>query len=171
MECKKIKTVIRKSVQEYILNQEINNKVIKMIKLMISLFMFIFIINNVQAELYHEPNPPEYADSDFMKPEAMIMLEQLEIFQLIVITSMLFVNSLKVFGTFLAVRFTNPETKFNPAFAVASLLGVFVGYAAFMSTNPAMDATYVDIFMQAGFYALGANLMFDFAGKVKGKLS
>lgn len=123
------------------------------------------------AELYHEPNPPMYADNDFMKPEAMIMLEQLEIFQLIVIASMLFVNSLKVFGTFIAMRYNHPETMFNPAFAVSGLLGVFIGYVAFMGSNPVMDATYVDIFMQAGFYALSANLLFDFAGKVKGKLS
>ena len=147
----------------------IKNKTIT--KLIIPLFIFIFIISNVQGELYHEPNPPEYADNDFMKPTEMIKLEQLEIFQIIVIISMLFVNSLKVFGTFIAVRFSNPGTKFNPAFAVSGLLGVFVGYVAYMGSNPVMDATYVDIFMQAGFYALGANLMFDFAGKVKGKLS
>ena len=52
---------------------------------------------------------PLYADLDFMKPEAMIMLEQLEIFQLIVIASMLFVNSLKVFGTYYAVKFVIPD--------------------------------------------------------------
>lgn len=124
----------------------------------------------VSAELYHDQKP-EYADDDFMKPEVMIMLEQLELFQIMVILSMLFVNSLKVFGTFLAVRYSNPGTKFNPSFAVAGLLGVFVGYVAYMGSHPVMDATYVDIFMQAGFYALGANLLFDFVGKVKGKLS
>ena len=124
----------------------------------------------VSAELYHDQKPM-YADTDFMKPEAMIMLEQLEIFQLIVIASMLFVNSLKVFGTYFAVKFVIPDLKFNPAFVVAGLLGVFVGYVAYMGSSPVMDATYVDIFMQAGFYALGANLMIDFAGKVKGKLS
>lgn len=138
--------------------------------LMMGIIILIF-VTPVFGELYREPNPPLYADADFIKPETMIMLEQLEIFQLIVIASMLFVNSLKVFGTFLAVRYTNHDIKFNPAFAVNGLLGIFVGYVAFMGSSPVMDATYVDIFMQAGFYALGANLMFDFAGKVKGKLS
>lgn len=124
----------------------------------------------VDAELYHDQKP-EYADNDFMKPEAMIMLEQLELFQIIVIAAMLTVIALKVFGTYLMLRYSDPTIKFNPAFAISGVLGVFVGYVAYMGSNPVMDATYVDIFMQAGFYALSANLMFDFAGKVKRKLS
>ena len=130
----------------------------------------ILSIFSVSAELYHDQRP-EYADSDFMKPEEMIMLEQLELFQIIVIAAMLAVTVLKVFGTYLAIKYNTPTLVFNPAFIVSGLLGVFVGYVAYMGSSPAMDATYIDIFMQAGFYALSANLMFDFAGKVKGKIS
>lgn len=114
---------------------------------------------------------PQYADADFMKPIEMIALEQLEIFQLVVIAAMLSVIALKVFGTYLMLRYSDKTIKFNPAFVVSGILGVFVGYVAFMGTSPNMDCTYIDLFMQAGFYAIGANLMFDFAGKVKGKLS
>ena len=121
--------------------------------------------------LYHDSQLPLYADADFMKPTEMIALENLEIFQIIVIAAMLSVIALKVFGTYLMLRYSDKTIKFNPAFIVSGILGVFVGYVAFMGSNPVMDATYVDIFMQAGFYALSANLMFDFAGKVKGKLS
>lgn len=138
--------------------------------IVISLLVFVFLISNVQAELYHDQRP-EYADNDFIKPTEMIKLEQLELFQIIVIGSMLVVNALKVFGTFIAVKYNNPDIRFNPAFAVSGVLGVFVGYVAYMGSSPIMDATYVDIFMQAGFYAMSANLMFDFAGKVKGKIS
>lgn len=140
------------------------------LRLIICLLIFVFLVSNGQAELYHDQRP-EYADDDFIKPTEMIKLEQLEIFQLIVIISMLAVNTLKVFGTFIAVKYNDPSTRFNPSFVVSGLLGVFVGYVAYMGSNPTMDATYVDIFMQAGFYAIGANLMFDFAGKVKGRLS
>jgi len=117
-----------------------------------------------------EPEPA-YSYGLFLEPLEVEMMEQLEIFQIIVIASMLFVNGLKVFGTYFAIKFVMPDLKFNPAFAVAGLLGVYVGYVAYMSTNPVMDATYVDIFMQAGFYALSADLLFDFAGKMKNKLS
>lgn len=121
--------------------------------------------------LYHDSVRPEYADSEFMIPLEMEILENIEIFQIIVIAAMLAVIALKVFGTYLMLRYSDPTIKFNPAFAISGVLGVFVGYVAYMGSNPVMDATYVDIFMQAGFYALSANLMFDFAGKVKRKLS
>lgn len=136
----------------------------------ILLFICIFSAGISQAELYHDQRP-EYADDDFIKPTEMIKLEQLEIFQIIVIVAMLSVIALKVFGTYLMLRYSDKTIKFNPAFVVSGLLGVFIGYVAYMGSNPVMDATYIDIFMQAGFYALSANLMFDFAGKVKGKLS
>jgi drug/metabolite transporter (DMT)-like permease len=110
-------------------------------------------------------------DSDFMIPLEMEIMEHMELFQIIVIAAMLAVIALKVFGTYLMLRYSDPTIKFNPAFVVSGVLGVFVGYVAYMGSSPVMDATYVDIFMNAGFYALSANLMFDFAGKVKGKLS
>ena len=121
--------------------------------------------------LYHDSVRHEYMDQDFMIPEAMEMLEHIEIFQITVILSMAIVISLKIFGTFLALRYNNPEMRFNPAFIVSGVLGVFVGYVAYMGSNPVTDTTYIDVFMCAGFYALGANLMVEFASKVKNKLS
>ena len=137
---------------------------------LIGVLILVMMIGVIQAELYHDQRPM-YADDDFMKPTEMIALEQLEIFQILVIAAMLSVIVLKLFGTYLMLRYSDKTIKFNPAFVVSGLLGVFVGYVGYMGTNPALDATYVDIFIYAGFYALGTNLMFDFAGKVKERLS
>ena len=60
--------------------------------IVISLLVFVFLISNVQAELYHDQRP-EYADNDFIKPTEMIKLEQLALFQIIVIGSMLVITT------------------------------------------------------------------------------
>ncbi len=105
---------------------------------------------------------------DFIVPKEVEDMQTAEIYQTFVILSMLTVNMLKTFGMYLMMKRTDPELKFNPAYIVSGLLGVFMGYAAFVP-QMTYEGTYINIFMQAGFYALGANLMFDFAGKIKEK--
>ena len=87
-----------------------------------------------------------------------------EIYQLVVIMSMLFVIGLKTIGMYYVKKSQDATIVFNYGYIISAMLGVFVGYVAFL---PMMmyDGTYIDIFMQAGFYALGANLMVDLAGK------
>lgn len=132
------------------------------------LIIFIFLILSItQASAYimDVPPKPELCDDCFipLKVENMQIQEQ---FQITVILSMIFVNMLKTIGMYYLAKRKEPQLKFDPSYAVSALLGIFMGYMAFL---PSMtyEGTYLNIFMTSGYYALGANLMFDFAGKVK----
>lgn len=87
-----------------------------------------------------------------------------ETYQLVIIMSMLFVNTLKTFGMYKIKKAQDPTITFNYAYVISAILGVFVGYVAFL---PLMteNVTYIELFMQSGFYAIGANLIVDLAGK------
>lgn len=140
-------------------------------KIILILIIAISMIMPVMGYIADVEPEPDYSYGNFLKPLKVVQLEIQEKFEIIVIVSMLAVNLLKVYGTFLALRMGNPAIKFNPGYLVSAVLGVFVGYVAFMQTDPVMETTYISLFMHAGFYALGANLMVDFTGKLKGKLS
>jgi hypothetical protein len=87
-----------------------------------------------------------------------------EIYQLIVIISMILVIGLKTYGMYQIKKSQDPTIVFNYGYVISAVLGVFVGYTTFMP-NMMYTGTYIDIFMQAGFYAIGANLLVDMAGK------
>lgn len=93
-------------------------------------------------------------------------MEEVAMYQMVVLLSMLFVSMLKTIGIYFVVR--EKGEKFAPKYILSAILGIFVGYMAFMPTAT-YSGTLIDIFMQAGYYALGANLMFDLAGKVVGR--
>lgn len=136
--------------------------------IILSIIIILFIQSLSLAYIMEVEPKPEYADEHFMIPMKVIRMQTVELYQTFVILSMLTVNMLKTFGMYWMMKRKEPELKFNPAYIVSALLGIFMGYAAFV---PLMtyEGTYINIFMQAGFYALGANLMFDFAGKIKEK--
>lgn len=134
--------------------------------------ILLFIVIQLQSSAYFldvEPKPA-YADDDFIIPQKAETMTTQETYQIFVILSMLTVNLLKTFGTYWMMRISDPEVKFNPAYLISAFLGIFMGYVAFLP-QMSYEGTYINIFMQAGFYALGANLMFDFMGKVKEKVT
>lgn len=135
-------------------------------KLIIFIFLMLF-ITQASAYIMDIPPKPEGCDDCIipLKVENMQIQEQ---FQITVILSMIFVNALKTIGMYYMARRKDPQLKFDPSYAVSALLGIFMGYMAFL---PSMtyEGTYLNIFMISGYYALGANLMFDFVGKVKEK--
>ena len=104
--------------------------------------------------------------NDFIIPKEVETMATKEIYELTVIISMITVNLLKVYGTYLIVK--TPDTKFNSAYIVSGVLGVFIGYSIFI---PAVDysGTLIDIFMEAGKASLLGTFAFDFYAKVKEK--
>ena len=137
---------------------------------MLCLISIIFIQNIASAYIADIEPKPLYADEDFMIPQKAETMTTQETYQIFVILSMLTVNLLKTFGTYWMMKINNPDIKFNPAYLISAFLGIFMGYVAFLP-QMSYEGTYINIFMQAGFYALGANLMFDFMGKVKEKVT
>lgn len=95
-------------------------------------------------------------------------MESKETYQIFVILSMLVVNMLKVIGSYYYTKQYTPEIKFNNFYVISAILGIFVGYALF-TKSITYEGTYIDTFMLAGAFALGSNLLFDFAGKLKEK--
>lgn len=95
-------------------------------------------------------------------------MQDIETYQMFVIASMLTVNMLKVIGMYYYTKTTTPDVKFNMFYIISAILGVFVGYPIFIKTIT-FDGTYIDTFMFAGAYAFAANLIIDFAGKLKEK--
>ena len=138
--------------------------------LIIISILLLLTVSQSSAYFLDVEEKPEYADDHFIIPEKVEIMANTEWYQTFVIVSMIFVSMLKLLGMYWMMKKQDPELKFNYAYAVSALLGVFVGYMAFVPTMN-FEGTYINIFMQAGFYALGANLMFDFAGKVKEKAS
>ncbi len=122
-------------------------------------------ITQVSAYIMDVPSKPDNCDDCIipLKVENMQIQEQ---FQIVVILSMILINMLKTVGMYYMMKRKEPTLKFDPSYAVSALLGIFMGYMAFL---PSMtyEGTYLNIFMTSGYYALGANFMFDFVGKVK----
>ncbi len=144
----------------------LTSKLILLITIILAI-LFIQLSQIAQAYILEVEPKPEYCD-DCIVPQKVEIMSTQETYQTFVILSMLTVNLLKTFGMFWMMKRKEPETTFNPAYLVSALLGVFMGYAAFIP-QMTYEGTYINIFMQSGFYAIGANLMFDFAGKVKEK--
>lgn len=141
---------------------------IRYVQLSILILVTIIVIQSMASAYIMEVEPrPEYCE-DCIIPKKVEIMQTVELYQIFVIISMLTVNLLKTFGMFWMMKRKEQETKFNPAYLVSALLGVFMGYAVFIP-QMTYEGTYIAIFMQAGFYAIGANLMFDFAGKIKEK--
>ncbi len=133
--------------------------------IIISIILFILIQSTVSA-YFIEPNPrPLYCDDCIIPLKEEIMQNQ-ETYQIFVIMSMLIVNILKVVGMYYYTKQTTPDVKFNQFYIVSAVLGIFLGYTIFIKTI-SYEGTYIDTFMLAGAYALGSNLLFDFAGKLK----
>lgn len=133
------------------------------------LILCLILIFPASAYIMEKEPKPDLCDGCII-PYKEERMQTVELYQTFVILSMLFVNLLKTFGMFWMMKRKEQETKFNPAYLVSALLGVFMGYVAFIP-QMTYEGTYINIFMQAGFYAIGANLMFDFAGKIKEKNS
>ena len=142
-------------------------KSINLTLIILSITTIILIQSFASAYIMDVEPKPEYCD-DCIIPKKVEIMQTVELYQTFVILSMLTVNLLKTFGMFWMMRRTDPTLKFNPAYLVSAMLGIFMGYAAFIP-QMTYEGTYINIFMLSGFYALSANLMFDFAGKVKEK--
>ena len=146
--------------------KNINNTLIILI-----IVTIILLFTSLSSAYIMDVEPkPMYADDDFIVPLKVEIMTTIEWYQTFVIISMITVSMLKLLGMYYIMKRQDETLKFNNAYLVSAILGVFMGYAAFIP-QMTYEGTYINIFMQAGFYALGANLMFDFAGKVKEKSS
>lgn len=73
---------------------------------------------------------------------------------------MLVVNLMKTYGMYLVKRAKEPGIEFNYYYLLTAILGVFVGFQLYLP-KIWYGGSIVETFMMAGYYALGANLMFD----------
>lgn len=83
--------------------------------------------------------------------------------QLLVLLSMAVVICLKTFGFYYAKKLQGTETKFDPRYAITGFFALFTAYAAYRPNIT--TGTPVDIFVDAGVYAIAFNLAFDIPGK------
>lgn len=83
--------------------------------------------------------------------------------QILVMFSMAIVIGLKTFGFYYAKKLQNPEITFDPRYAVTAFFALFTAYAAYRSHITI--GTPIDVFIDAGIYAIAFNLAFDIPGK------
>lgn len=133
--------------------------------LIIAILLFIIIQSTVLAYFIDSEPIPEYCDDCIIPLKEEIMANQ-EMYQIFVILSMVFVNALKTYGMYLYTKQYTPDVKFNNFYIISAILGVFIGYSMYIPTV-LYEGTYINIFMDAGKYAIGLTLLFDFAGKAK----
>ena len=98
-------------------------------------------------------------------------MNTLETQQLIIILSMLTVNMIKTIGMYYVKRRQDGlsgETArgFDYSYVVSALLGVFMAYVAFGNTGAINTSSFIDTFMQAGYYSLTSTFLFDFSGRL-----
>jgi len=98
-------------------------------------------------------------------------MNTLETQQLIIILSMLTVNMLKTIGMYYVKRrqdkLSGEQARgFDYSYVVSALLGVFVAYVAFGNTGAINTSSFIDTFMQAGYYSLTSTFLFDFSGRL-----
>ena len=144
-----------------------NSKSKKFIVVFVFVFLLLLLYQSSNLYITESEPRPIYCDDCLIPLKEEIMQNQAT-YQMFVILSMITVNMLKTFGIYFMMKQTDSELRMNPAYIVSAVLGVFVGYGLFLPIM-AYEGTYINIFMTAGTYALGANLLFDFAGKMKEK--
>lgn len=77
--------------------------------------------------------------------------------------SMAVIVTLKTIGFYYAKRMQDSTVTFDPRYAITAFFGLFTAYAAYRPNIT--GGTVIDIFVDAGVYAIAFNLAFDIPGK------
>lgn len=83
--------------------------------------------------------------------------------QLLVLLSMAAVIGLKTFGFYYAKKIQDKTIAFDPRYVITAFFALFTAYAAYR--QHITIGTPVDVFIDAGIYAIAFNLAFDIPGK------
>ena len=83
--------------------------------------------------------------------------------QLWVLLSMAVIIGLKTFGFYYAKKIQDKTITFDPRYTITAFFALFTAYAAYRPNIT--TGTPVDIFIDAGVYAIAFNLAFDIPGK------
>lgn len=99
------------------------------------------------------PPKPALADEDFIVPLEVEKMETKEIYQFVVLVSMLLVNMLVMYLMYLNAKKVDEKIKFDMQYFIYALFGVIIGYNWFVP-NMTYSGTYLDVFFSSAAFAL-----------------
>ena len=91
--------------------------------------------------------------NDFIVPRSVEIMQTKEIYQFVVIISMLLVNLLIMYLMYLNARKADPNIKFDMQYLIYAIFGVIIGFNWFVP-NMSYQGTYPDVFFSSAAFAL-----------------
>lgn len=131
----------------------------KQIILLLLISVLALLITTAGGYIMDVPPKPDIGNgtdpflNDFIIPRSVEIMQTKEIYQFVVIISMLLANLLIMYLMYLNAKKADPNVKFDMQYLIYAIFGVIIGYNWFVP-NMSYQGTYPDVFFSSAAFAL-----------------